>query len=140
MTSGPLTILVADGDDGSRRFVAEHLRVEGHLVVESFGSDALREGLALRGAAAVARSVDLIISDVNMRDAAGWESLEEIRAQLPSIAILLMGEFIGADARENAERLNVSLISKPIRLGELSRRVSALSQRLGRRLAVDDSP
>ena len=97
-------ILVVDDDPKSRELMAKILRSDGHTVTPvADGADAI----ALVGSAA--ESLDLVVSDVRMVEADGFQVLASFRksaAEVPVILVTAFGNIDGAvDASAEAARL-----------------------------------
>jgi DNA-binding response OmpR family regulator len=116
------TVLVVD-DDASVRFLCRvNLELEGWTAREAASIAAAREELA-DGA------VDVVLLDVHVGRENGVEFLEEIRARMPALpVVLLTGSFgtrtVGGVAAD-------AVIAKPFALGELTETVRSLASRVG---------
>jgi two-component system, cell cycle response regulator DivK len=130
------TILLVEDDDDARRIYGAMLRHAGFRVVEAAtGPDAVTA--ALDGAP------DLILMDMNLPMLDGWEAARRIRsdARTGSTPMLAFSALIDSTAdlrRESA--LFDGFIAKPVRLGELVRRVGAYVDLLAPALRTRGEP
>lgn len=96
--SGPATILILDDYPASRYALARMMRQQGYETVEIDSGGALLEALE-------AHSIDLIITDVHLPDASGFELCNELRhdprhARIP--VIVVSATYASPDHRERA--------------------------------------
>jgi CheY-like chemotaxis protein len=146
----PLRILLAEDDEGFRRFVASILELDGHEVVQLADGQALLQyvSMALFDDVDVG-PFDLVITDIRMPGWSGLEVLTCARAAgclMPFIVITAFGD---DEVHERAERLHaVAVLDKPFDMDELRdavRRVGssrcedlACTRSLRALVAVDD--
>ena len=119
----PLTILVAEDDEGVRNLILVALGRDGHNVVTVANG---REAMALLGDQNYV--IDVLLSDVNMPVVGGLELLEFARSTRPGLAVILAS---GTNRWElPADRIdaNVALLEKPFTITQLSK---AIDQALG---------
>ena len=109
-----LSILLIDDDPGTLRAVGNYLEARGHSVrrccdgVE--GQDALAK-----------QSVDLVITDVKMPKADGFEVLRTVRDRAPDTDVILMTAFGDVDHAVRAMREGAfDFFAKPVRMRDLS--------------------
>ena len=115
------TILLVEDDDDTRRVYSVMLSHAGFRVVEAAnGPDAVRSALE--------ETPDLILMDMNLPMLDGWEAARRIRsdARAGSTPLLAFSALIDstADLRHDATLFD-GFIAKPVRPGELVRRVAA---------------
>lgn len=100
-------LLIVDDELGMRQFLTQLFQREGHQVsVASNGTEAL----------AHVRSdpPELIISDIRMPDMNGIELLRAVRAQLPSVEVVMMTAFANVDTAREAFLLGAyDFVQKP---------------------------
>ncbi len=105
-------ILVIDDDENWRTVVREVLRLERHEVVEAVGG--------LQGIECCRQSLpDLVITDIVMPDQEGLETIEQLRAEFPTLPIIAMsggGDYLRKeDNLELAEKLGAcASVAKPL--------------------------
>lgn len=121
---GPSTILVVDDDAGMRAALLKVLRGNGFHCVSVEGGDAMLDVLASRG-------VDLILLDVMMPGANGFDLCRDLRLwdgnSVPIIMISARGE--EADLVIGLELGADDYIAKPFSDGELLARIRAILRR-----------
>ena len=102
-------ILVVDDDPKSRELMAKILRGDHHLVTPvADGADAI----ALAGTAA--DSFDIVVSDVRMVEADGFQVLATFRKSAPGVPVILVTAFGNIDGAVDAIRQGAfDYISKP---------------------------
>jgi CheY-like chemotaxis protein len=117
------TILVADDDSAVRTFIAVSLRKDGYTVLEAAtGAEAI---------ACAAAAPDLLIADLVMPPFGGLELADELRAQVPSLAVLHISGY--AARTEFNDDATATLLSKPFSRDELREHVEwLLATRPGR--------
>lgn len=114
-------ILLAEDDEGVRRFVSRALQHAGHEVVEAEDG-----GLALETLVAEAGGFELVLSDIKMPVMDGIALALAAAARFPGLKILLMTGF--ADQRERAHGLEAlihDVVAKPFTLAEIVDKVEA---------------
>jgi DNA-binding NtrC family response regulator len=119
----PLTILVAEDDDGVRNLILAALARSGHTVMTVANG---REAMEVLGDQS--HVIDVLVSDVNMPVVGGLELLEFARSTRPGLAVILAS---GTNRWElPADRIdaNVALLEKPFTIIQLSK---AIDQALG---------
>ena len=117
---GGKTILVADDDATTRTTVREVFEQQGAIVIEcADGAQAIR---VVRDRAAARGPLDLVISDIRMPDANGYEVFRATKDARPEVPVILMTAF-GYDpshsiVRSSQEGLHCHLF-KPIEISQL---------------------
>jgi DNA-binding response OmpR family regulator len=124
------TILVIDDDEMLRRVIARRLRASGHEAVEA--------GDGKHGVQLAKRSrPDLVITDINMPDQEGMQTLTELREIDPALPIIVIsGEpDVGAyRPLEDARLLGADVaLAKPFELAALWSEVERLLKAAGDR-------
>ncbi|MCF7838538.1 MAG: response regulator, partial [Candidatus Marinimicrobia bacterium] len=116
---GSETVLLAEDDAGVRRMTARALRKFGYEVIEAEdGAEALRK------AAAAAKPVQVLVTDLVMPEVGGRELADRLQEQQPDVKIIFISGFSekGAWARGLLPPGAVFL-SKPFALAELVRMI-----------------
>ncbi len=122
-------VVVVDDDDALRALLTETLEAEG-IEVTPFNDGA---GL-IDFINASARKIDLIVSDVRMEHMGGLIALGELRTLGERAPVLLMTAFPSPELISAATDLGaVGVMSKPIKIADLLRAVSVLTQTPRRR-------
>lgn len=101
-------VLVADDDDGFRRYVAQIIEGEGHRVVQ-----------ATDGAKALAcletESFDLVVSDLSMPRVTGIELVRAVRSQRPECEIIVCTAYGSVETAVEAMKLGAfDFVEKPL--------------------------
>jgi DNA-binding response OmpR family regulator len=81
-TEGSETILLVEGDALQRSTVAQYLRDCGYRVIEATNAAEARQALARF-------EVTIVVTDVNLRDASGFELSSIVRQQRPGVRVFL---------------------------------------------------
>jgi adenylate cyclase len=111
------TVLVIDDELNIREMIAETLEADGYTVLQADTGARALEVLGLR-------SVDIILSDIQLPDTSGIELASRIREQQESIPIVMVTALADADKAIDALKLGVSdYITKPFDLEHLSRSI-----------------
>ena len=119
-----LRILVVDDHEDSVRMLSRILGWEGHQVI-AVSSTADAERLVLSDA------VDLLISDIRLRDGCGWRLMETLKQARPTIAgIAVSGLAREADIRRSKEAGFIAHLPKPLDVDELRRVVERYAANL----------
>ncbi len=117
---GTETILVVEDDDNVRAFLSRALVELGYTVLEARdGIEGIEQVHSLGG------RVDLIISDVVMPGLGGRELVAEIARTYPSMRVLLISGYPGANEVEADDALAkaTDFVQKPLAPAELGRKV-----------------
>lgn len=110
-----ITILLVDDHDQFRQTMADALEEAGCRVLAAAGG-----AEALRAAAGYAGSIDVVLIDVELRDAAGPALADELVRQRPGMRVLLssgLGE--SALSPDDAARWQPAMLSKPFTMHDL---------------------
>jgi DNA-binding response OmpR family regulator len=104
----PARIVVADDEAGVRSFLRMVLEDAGYEVIEAAnGKQALTEALA--------RRVDLVITDLVMPEQEGIETIQALRKDAAGIGIIAMSGAFGGRFLETARILGAqAVLSKPV--------------------------
>ena len=126
--SESLQVLVADDEEGVRRFVSRVLTKSGHSVAEAQNG---RAALACRGE----RPFDLLITDLLMPEMDGLALLRECRSLYPQTDVLLLTGFGTIESAVEAIKLGaVGYLTKLITIPELEDRVALYREQRGQRI------
>ncbi|MGH7551767.1 MAG: response regulator [Longimicrobiales bacterium] len=122
-TARPGTILVVEDEDALRRLVVRLLERSGYQVV------AARNGVdALRHAALAPDPIELVLTDVVMREMGGAELAAALRDARPNLPVLFMSGYTNAEVAAGPVALpaDAAFIQKPFSTTELLERVASL--------------
>lgn len=120
------TILVAEDDEGTRKFICAVLRAQGYTVLEA------RDGST---AEAMAQKfgvpVNLLVADYRMPDFTGPELARLLRARMPHLKVLVISAHIdGEDVQRGVLKIvfkeGAAFLQKPFTADDLARKVRAL--------------
>lgn len=125
-TSEHARVLVVDDADDLRLLISEVLIADGHSATSVASGEEALAFLRTQGPGAV----DVVVLDVQMPHADGWEVLQVLRAQ-PSVfgrpLVLLCSVKNSAADREMARLLGADdYLSKPFAIAELTDKMAAL--------------
>lgn len=116
-------ILLVEDDQDLNQIVCRHLNTYGYQAVGCLTAADAYDQL-------YAGHFDLILSDIMLKDADGFELAEHVRSQDKNIPILFMTAREDYAAKERGYRIGIDdYMVKPIDLKELTLRVSALLRR-----------
>lgn len=111
------SILLVEDEDMLRGLIRELLEIKGFAVIEA------SQGLeALELMAAAPSPVDLVLTDVVMPHMSGSELVERLRAERPSLKVIFMSGYTGANnaaIHKSLEMPGVAFLQKPFRLNAL---------------------
>jgi two-component system torCAD operon response regulator TorR len=122
----PLLILIVEDDLIVREIVAAELRREGFDVIET-------EDLASARQAFARRPADLVLTDVNLPDGAGFDLVEDLTATRDPAVIYMTTRGSSVDRIHGLETGGDDYVVKPIDVAELLARVRAVLRRYNRR-------
>jgi len=112
-----LRILIIDDDRDVAESLAEYLELDGHRVDVQHSA---RSGLA----AATEQDYDQVIVDVGLPDADGVQIARSIQDAKAGTSVLLISGLSGSNLTlENKGSVRLTVLSKPLDLEELSRRL-----------------
>ena len=125
----PGTILVVEDDDQVRVFIRTLLRQDGYEVLEAATG---AQGLAL--ARTQGSAIDLLICDMLLPELSGYDLAEQVRAQYPHMALLLMTGYVEGDIVERSiGELGAAFLDKPFQPAVLR---SKVREAIGRSLSA----
>jgi len=122
----PTTILVAEDDEPTRKFICTVLRAQGYTVLEG------KDGATAEAAAGkYGVPPNLLVADYRMPDFTGPELARLLRARLPNLKVLIISAHIdGDDVQRGVLKLvfkeGAAFLQKPFSADDLSRKVRAL--------------
>jgi CheY-like chemotaxis protein len=117
----PRRVLVVDDDPLLRIVVADILRKAAHVVEEAEGG---REGIERIRTS----PVDLVLTDLRMRDLSGWDVARAARTFRPRVPVILMtGSPEGLESEPEAWELVRHILPKPFRAQEVLELVTMLA-------------
>jgi GAF domain-containing protein/CheY-like chemotaxis protein len=117
----PRRILLVEDEYMVRQTLASLLRGAGHTVVEA---DSGTSGLAALGA----QPIDLVCTDLGMPGMNGWELARALKAQAPSIPVILLTGWGEYPTGEESDRGLVDrILGKPARLQDLQAAIAELT-------------
>ncbi len=122
MARGFSAVLIVDDDPEIVRLCRDHLAAEGYDV------DAAGSGAEAMDALA-RRAVDVVLLDVGLPDADGFELASRIREVAPRIAVFFVTGRDAPQDRVAGLELGAEYLTKPFDLRELSLRLGMLSRR-----------
>jgi two-component system OmpR family response regulator len=117
------TILLVDDDGDLRSLVSTYLRREGFAVTEASTAGMARHQF---GAAAI----DLVLLDLGLPDADGFDLLRDLRSQRSVPVIMLTGKDTPMDRILGLELGADDYIGKPFELAELRARIRSVLRRV----------
>lgn len=108
MKNGNFTILVAEDEPNARFLYEEELREEGYEVLTA------ENGLQALGILED-RHVDLLLTDVKMPDMHALEMIPRVRADHPTLPIIVASAFKGMESDFTLQSFNIDgFFSKPV--------------------------
>jgi DNA-binding NtrC family response regulator len=121
MTNTPPVIAIVDDELGQRELLSAALRAAGYATVLCAGG---------REAIAAAPRCNLMLLDVRMPEMSGFQVLEHVKSEFPSLPVILLTAFI--DVRDAVAAIKagaLDYLEKPVDIDEL---VAAVDDALGR--------
>jgi signal transduction histidine kinase/DNA-binding response OmpR family regulator len=130
--AGSETVLLVEDDAAVLTLTSEMLHDLGYRVITAADADGaldiLRNG----------QPIDLIFTDVVMREKSGVQLAREAREMRPGVKILLTSGYTGeALTRHKPDSLDLPIIAKPFRQADLGARLRKLLDEDGRAVAAD---
>jgi CheY-like chemotaxis protein len=112
------TILVVDDDDAIRKVIRCMLESGGYRVLEA--GDGRQALTAVRG-----EEIDLVLTDLVMPEQEGFETIQAIRREWPSIKVIAMSGAFGGEFLRIAKMLGAhGTLQKPLRAEVVLRAVA----------------
>jgi CheY-like chemotaxis protein len=132
LAAGSETVLLVEDDAAVLTLTSEMLNDLGYRVITAADADGaldiLRNG----------QPIDLIFTDVVMREKSGVQLAREAREMRPGVKILLTSGYTGeALTRHKPDSLDLPIIAKPFRQADLGARLRKLLEDDGRAAAAD---
>jgi two-component system, cell cycle sensor histidine kinase and response regulator CckA len=119
--AGKGTILVAEDDEGVRRFLREILRRYGYVVIEAEDGEEAVERFRQHD------HIDLLILDTVMPRKNGKEALSEIQGLVPAVKVIFTSGYAADTVLDKGvEDGEVEFIRKPIKVEELLGKVNSM--------------
>ena len=116
----PLRILVVEDDEATAQVLCRVLRSSGHDVsITHSAGDALR--------AAGERSFDLVLSDIGLPDATGWDMMRQMQLIRPIRGIAISGFVSEEDSQKSLEAGFLCHLRKPISVQQLTLKLAQCS-------------
>src|SRR5262245_44090643 len=119
-----LRILVVDDETNIRKTLATFFEAEGHSVVAvSSARDALQE--------AARNDFDVAFVDLRLKSSSGSDLIPQLKAQSPSIRIVMMTAYATVDSAVETMKLGaVDYITKPFTVEQIRRLTDFLAKRM----------
>ncbi|MCK6481370.1 MAG: response regulator [Planctomycetaceae bacterium] len=122
----PTTVLVAEDEEGTRKFLCAALRAEGYTVLEAENG-----GAAERAAGRFGVPVDLLVTDYVMPDFDGHELARRLRERFPHLKVLIVSghieeESVQKGVLEETFKRGAAFLQKPFDAEDLARKVRAV--------------
>jgi PAS domain S-box-containing protein len=116
---GNETILVCEDEDHIRKLVHAMLERQGYRVIAADSPER-----ALQAAEVFGKPIDLLLTDIVMRQSSGFELADALRARQPNVRVLYMSGYADARGKGSAELdESASFLRKPFTAGALAERV-----------------
>jgi two-component system NtrC family response regulator len=113
MTQKGPRILVVDDDELVSEMLGDILLDAGFVVTTASSVDEALE-------AATRRDIDVVLTDVNLKNSSGFELLEHLRGRSPSTPAILLTAFLDDETEDLANELGAyAAIAKPFHNGDL---------------------
>jgi DNA-binding response OmpR family regulator len=125
-TDRATTILVAEDEEGTRKFLCAALRAEGYTVLEAEDGAS-----AERAAGRFGVPIDLLVTDYVMPDFDGHELARRLRVRFPGIKVLIISghieeEEVQKGVLEETFKEGAAFLQKPIDADGLARKVRSV--------------
>lgn len=126
-------VLLVDDEEEYVEIVAERLRQRGFRVAAAYSAHEALERLARD-------QYDAVVLDMMMPVLGGMEALKRIRAEHPSVAVIVQTGLATQERQETAARLGAAaLMEKPVDIQLLSRKLEEVCRASGRKRPQDGS-
>jgi CheY-like chemotaxis protein len=125
LTQQPITILVAEDEDVSRRLMSRLLEDAGYRILEA------RDGAeALRMVHHASEHLRLVVTDIVMPGMDGWELGRRLARERPGVPVLYMSAYPRADIfHRGAPSQDVPFLQKPFDSGVFVEMVRGLIEK-----------
>ena len=125
-TGRPPTVLVAEDDDGTRKFLCAVLRGQGYTVLEAWDGASAEAAAGRFGV-----PVNLLVTDYKMPDYTGPELARLLRTKFPALKVLIVSAHVErgdvqSGVLKTVFKEGASFLQKPFTADELERRVRAV--------------
>jgi CheY-like chemotaxis protein len=129
-----ITILIVDGDEASRRLLAETLAGLGYRVLRA-------ADIAAGWKAQSDTRVDLIVTDIFAPGGAGADFLLQIKRERPEIAVIVMSSLIDQSLRDDLIGAGADgVLAKPFRIAQAEDLISQTLLKYDRASRGDNHP
>ena len=124
-------VLVAEDDTAMRELLVLVLRERGYEVdTVSSGSEMIRVLFESSPDGSLARQFDLIVTDVRMPGASGFDAIDQLRRRGNMTPVIAVTAFPHDATRQRAQQLAIRLLAKPFDLAALRQVVDAALESL----------
>jgi DNA-binding NtrC family response regulator len=114
------TVLVVEDQESVRAVTERMLQQAGHVVICCVSAEAALAMLEEPG-----RTIDVVLSDINLDGMQGPELAAEIRRRRPGTGVILMSGYTEAEAVDRGMEPGTRFLSKPYRIAQLLAAVDA---------------
>jgi CheY-like chemotaxis protein len=140
-----ITILIADGDDVSRRHLSETLTGLGYKVLQT-------RDVASTWNILTQRKIDLVITDIFMPSGEGLGLLMKVKSERPEVAVIVMSNLMEDATRNDLVGSGADgVLTKPFRITKVEELISTILMKYDRAakiiprsqdkiLIIDDDP
>jgi DNA-binding response OmpR family regulator len=119
---GRETILIVDDEQSVRRIFCRALRGQGYRILEASNAEE-----AMRVAGESGEPISLLLTDVVMPGANGLDLYRQLEPRIPGLRVLYISGYGEEEiARHGMLETGALVVSKPVSMRELSRKVRAL--------------
>lgn len=122
----PVTVLVAEDEEGTRKFLCAALRAQGYTVLEAENGTAAEKAAGRFGV-----PVDLLVTDFVMPDFDGHELARRLRERFPGLRVLIISghieeEEVQKGVLEETFKKGAAFLQKPFDAEDLARKVRSV--------------